>query len=208
MCGIAGIFAYGDAAPPVDQAELLRIREAMVKRGPDGAGLWLSADRRVGLAHRRLAIIDLSETGAQPMATDDGQLRITFNGEIYNYRALRKELEAKGVQFRSNSDTEVLLRLYEERGSDLVHALRGMYAFAIWDACKSGLFLARDPFGIKPLYIADDGQSFRFASQVKALVRSGKIDTAQDPAGYVGFYLWGQLRGSTWILTRKPPQAR
>ncbi|MEK7736258.1 MAG: asparagine synthetase B, partial [Pseudomonadota bacterium] len=132
MCGLAGIFAYRHDAPPVDREELLRIREAMINRGPDGAGLWVSSDNKVGLAHRRLAIIDLSDTGAQPMATGDGQLRITFNGEIYNYRALRKELEAKSVRFHSESDTEVLLHLYADRGMDMVHALRGMYTFGIW----------------------------------------------------------------------------
>ena len=152
MCGIAGIFAYGPSAKPIDREELLRIREAMITRGPDGAGLWISSGQRIGLAHRRLAIIDLSEAGAQPMATADGRLRITFNGEIYNYQMLRRELEAKGYVFHSNSDTEVLLHLYADRGQDMVHALRGMYAFAIWDEHKKGLYLARDPFGIKPLY--------------------------------------------------------
>lgn len=193
MCGIAGIFAYGQSAPPVDQEELLRIREAMIKRGPDGAGLWMSADRRVGLAHRRLAIIDLSEAGAQPMATAEGRYRITFNGEIYNYRELRRELEAKGCVFRSQSDTEVLLHLYAERGEEMVHALRGMYAFGIWDETRKGVFLARDPFGIKPLYYADDGVTFRFASQVKALLKGGQVDATPAPAGHVGFYLWGHV---------------
>lgn len=193
MCGIAGIFSYDYLAPPVDREELLRIREAMINRGPDGAGLWLSGDNRIGLAHRRLAIIDLSDTGAQPMATDDGQLHVTFNGEIYNYRALRKELEAKGVRFRSESDTEVLLHLYADRGMDMVHALRGMYAFAIWDERRKGLLLARDPFGIKPLYYSDDGKTIRVASQVKALLKGGTIDTAPEPAGHVGFFLWGHV---------------
>ena len=101
MCGINGIFSYGNSAPPVDEAELLRTRDHMAKRGPDGAGLWISPDRKVGLAHRRLAIIDLSETGAQPMATADGRLTITYNGEIYNYRELRSELVAQGYVFRS-----------------------------------------------------------------------------------------------------------
>ncbi len=193
MCGIAGVFGYADAAPPVDREELLRIREAMIKRGPDGAGLWISPDQRIGLAHRRLAIIDLSESGAQPMATPDGRYRITFNGEIYNYRELRKELQAKGCVFRTNSDTEVLLHLYAERGKEMVHALRGMYAFGIWDSGARTLFLARDPFGIKPLYYADDGKSLRFASQVKALLKGGAIDTSPSAAGHVGFYLWGHL---------------
>src|SRR5512140_711635 len=144
MCGIAGIFAYCESAQPVDEQELLRIRDAMIHRGPDGAGLWVSPERRVGLAHRRLSIIDLSETGAQPMVTADGNFRVTFNGEIYNYRELRKELEAKGYRFRSNSDTEVLLHLYAEHGTDMMHGLRGMYAFGIWDETRRELFLARD----------------------------------------------------------------
>ncbi len=193
MCGIAGIFAYRDTAPPVDREELLRIREAMRVRGPDGAGLWVSDDGRVGLAHRRLAIIDLSADGAQPMATPDGRLCITFNGEIYNYRELRRELEAKGYRFRSQSDTEVLLHLYADRGPEMVHALRGMYAFGIWDAREQSLFLARDPFGIKPLYYADDGQTLRFASQVKALLKGGAVDTAPEPAGSVGFLILGAV---------------
>ena len=191
MCGIAGIFAYGDAAPPVDEAELLRTRERMAKRGPDGAGLWISPLRRVGLAHRRLAIIDLSETGAQPMATADGRFTITFNGEIYNYRELRRGLEAKGCVFRTQSDTEVLLHLYADLGAQMVHRLRGMFAFAIWDARERTMFLARDPFGIKPLYYADDGGTLRFASQVKALLAGGAIDPVPQPAGSVGFLIWG-----------------
>ncbi len=193
MCGIAGIFTYHADATPLDKDELLRIREAMITRGPDAAGLWISGDRRVGMAHRRLSIIDLSETGSQPMAGGEGKLRIVFNGEIYNYKTLRAELENKGYRFHSQSDTEVLLNLYADRGPDLVHALRGMYAFAIWDENKRGLLLARDPFGIKPLYYADDGNTFRFASQVKALLRSQKIDTRPNPAGHVGLFLWGSV---------------
>jgi asparagine synthase (glutamine-hydrolysing) len=191
MCGIAGIFAYHGTAPPVDREELLRIREAMLTRGPDGAGLWISADQRTGLAHRRLTIIDLTDAGAQPMATADGRFRITFNGEIYNYRELKRDLEARGYRFASNSDTEVLLHLYTDRGAEMVHALRGMYAFGIWDEREKELFLARDPFGIKPLYYADDGRSLRFASQVKALLKGGAIEKAPEPAGSVGFLIWG-----------------
>lgn len=191
MCGIAGAFAYADSTKPVDMPELIRVREAMAHRGPDGTGIWSSADRRVGLAHRRLAIIDTGETGAQPMSTPDGRLTITFNGEIYNYRALRRELESRGYQFRSQSDTEVLLHLYADRGADMVHSLRGMYAFAIWDDHKQGMFLARGPFGIKPLYVSDDGSTLRFASQVKALMAGGAVGHKEDPAGYVGFLLWG-----------------
>jgi asparagine synthase (glutamine-hydrolysing) len=191
MCGVAGIYAYRDSAPPADRDELLRIREHMIRRGPDGAGLWISDDHRIGLAHRRLAIIDLSEAGAQPMATVDGRLRITFNGEIYNYRELRKELEGKGFVFHSSSDTEVLLHLYAERGQAMVHALRGMFAFGIWDEREQELFLARDPLGIKPLYYADDGATFRFATLVDALIKGGRVDTGEDVAGIAGFYLFG-----------------
>lgn len=163
----------------------------MIRRGPDGAGMWLSEDGLVGLGHRRLAIIDPTPSGAQPMAAFDGRLRITFNGEIYNYRELRRELEGKGRVFRSSSDTEVLLHLYDEHGPDMVHRLRGMYAFAIWDAGKRGLFVARDPFGIKPLYYCDDRGSLRFASQVKALLRGGAVAADADLAGQVGFLTWG-----------------
>ena len=193
MCGIVSIFAYNNSAPPVDREELLRIRDRMIARGPDGRGAWYSTDGRVGLGHRRLAIIDLTETGAQPMANSDSSLTITFNGEIYNYLELRAGLEEKGYCFRSNSDTEVLLHLYAYKGHEMVHDLRGMYAFAIWDERNKGLFLARDPFGIKPLYYADNGSTFRAASQVKALLAGGGMDTSPEPAGHVGFFLWGHI---------------
>lgn len=193
MCGIAGIFAYGIDSPPVDRTELLRIRECMAARGPDGAGEWLSPDGRIGLAHRRLAIIDLSEAGAQPMHDPETGNVIVFNGEIYNYRELRRDLEARGTTFRTQSDTEVLLKLYAVYGAEMLPRLRGMFAFGLWDAQKQSLLLARDPFGIKPLYYADDGRTLRFASQVKALLAGGGVDTAPDPAGHVGFFLWGHV---------------
>lgn len=178
---------------PVDPEELLRIRDHMTSRGPDGAGVWISSDQCVGLAHRRLAIIELSEAGAQPMMSECGRLCIVFNGEIYNYRSLRAELEGHGVRFVSNSDTEVLLHLYRHCGTDMLARLRGMFAFVLWDEEKSGVLAARDHFGIKPLYVADDGTTLRFASQVKALLAGGAIDQAPDPAGHVGFFLWGHV---------------
>jgi asparagine synthase (glutamine-hydrolysing) len=193
MCGIAGILAYRNVAPAVDRAELARMNDRMAARGPDGSGIWLSADRRTGFAHRRLAIIDLSERGAQPMASADGAHTITFNGEIYNYRALRAELEAKGYAFRTESDTEVLLQLYADRGPAMVEQLRGMFAFALWDAPRRRLLLARDPLGIKPLYYADDGWTLRFASQAKALLAGGAVSREPDPAGIVGFHLLGSV---------------
>jgi asparagine synthase (glutamine-hydrolysing) len=193
MCGIAAIFNYGTDADYVSREELITIRESMAARGPDGVGEWISNDRRVGLGHRRLSIIDLSPTGAQPMFNEDKSLAIIFNGEIYNYRELRADLEKRGQRFFSQSDTEVILKLFAERGADALHALRGMYAFIIWDTQKRSLFLARDPFGIKPLYYADDGKTIRVASQVKALLAGGHVDTSVDPAGHVGFFLWGAV---------------
>jgi asparagine synthase (glutamine-hydrolysing) len=194
MCGIAAVFAYGEAAPPVDRTEVLRMRERMYSRGPDGEGEWFSSDGRVGLGHRRLSIIDLSPAGAQPMFNSNRSLAIIFNGEIYNYRELRSQLASRGYRFNSNCDTEVLLALYEMHGGDrMLDEVRGMYAFAIWDSNKQGLFLARDPFGIKPLYYSDNGHTFRVASQVKALRAGGKIDLAPEPAGHVGFFLWGHV---------------
>jgi asparagine synthase (glutamine-hydrolysing) len=193
MCGIAGIYAYHYAANPVDRAELRRIRDHMAARGPDGLGEWYSEDERVAFGHRRLSIIDLSEEGAQPMTSADGKLIVTFNGEIYNYRQLRASLEARGYRFRTQTDTEVLLHLYAEKGEAMVHDLRGMFAFGLWDAEKSALLLARDPYGIKPLYYADDGWTLRFASQVKALVAAGNISRNPEPAGWVGFCLFGSV---------------
>lgn len=193
MCGIAGIHAYLDVAPRVDRGEILRMNRRMAARGPDGSGLWLSDDGRTGFGHLRLAIIDLSEGGAQPMHAADGRLTITFNGEIYNYRELRAELQAKGHAFRSGSDTEVLLHLYDEYGADMVRRLRGMFAFGLWDAAKRTLLLARDPLGIKPLYWADDGWTVRFASQAKALLAGGAVPRDPDPAGIVGFHLFGSV---------------
>jgi asparagine synthase (glutamine-hydrolysing) len=193
MCGINGIFAYHYAANAIDRAELVRTREHMAPRGPDGLGEWIAADGRVGLAHRRLAIIDLSDAASQPMVSANGKLVITFNGEIYNYRELRSRLEAKGHAFRSQSDTEVLLHLYAQKGEDMVRDLRGMFALAIWDVERRRLVLARDHYGIKPLYYSDDGWTFRFASQVKALLAGGAIASEREPAGLVGFYLFGSV---------------
>lgn len=193
MCGIAGIFAYRDATPPVDAAELVRVRDHMAPRGPDGKGAWIAEDGRIGLAHRRLSIIDLSDAGAQPMSSANGGLVVTFNGEIYNYRVLRERLEERGYAFRSDSDTEVLLHLYAHKGAAMVEDLRGMFAFGLWDADKRALLLARDPYGIKPLYVADDGATIRFASQVKALIAGGAVSRETDLAGLAGFYLLGAV---------------
>jgi len=193
MCGINGLFAYHPAADTPSENELLVTRDSMKARGPDGFGAWWNADRRCALGHRRLSILDLSERASQPMTSEDGNVAITYNGEIYNYPALRAELEADGVRFRSNSDTEALLHLYTRDGTRMVERLRGMFAFAIWDGMKRGLFLARDPYGIKPLYTANDGRTFRFSSQVKGLLAGGAVSRDPEPAGVVGFHLFGNI---------------
>ena len=193
MCGLNGILRLSESAPAVDRDELLRTRDAMASRGPDGAGEWIAADGRIGLGHRRLAILDLSPAGAQPMASRDGRFRIVFNGEIYNFRELRAELEARGGVFATRSDTEVLLALWEREGTATLSRLRGMFAFALWDDREGELVLARDPLGIKPLYYTAEGGTFRFASQVKALERGGAVSRETDPAGVAGFLLWGSV---------------
>ena len=199
MCGIAGHFAYGPGAPPVDTDALLRTRDRMAVRGPDDRGIWLDAERRIGLAHRRLAIVDPSPGGAQPMVLGDNRLAISFNGEIYNFRELRRTLEAAGRRFTTESDTEVVLHLYDRDGPGMVERLRGMFALAIWDAGRRGLLLARDGFGIKPLYYADSGGTLRFASQVKALLAGGGVDEVPSPAGRAGFFVWGYVP-EPWTL--------
>jgi asparagine synthase (glutamine-hydrolysing) len=191
MCGLNGIFAYRDSAPAVDREELHASRECMRMRGPDAAASWFSDDGRVGFGHRRLAIIDLSPGGAQPMRR--GANVIVFNGEIYNFRQLRAILEALGRSFTSQSDTEVLLELYAAKGVEMLADLRGMFAFALWDGTRRKMLLARDPYGIKPLYYADDGGTVRFASQVKALIGGGKVSKQFEPAGAAGFFLRGSI---------------
>ncbi|MGH9762300.1 MAG: asparagine synthetase B family protein, partial [Blastocatellia bacterium] len=192
MCGICAVYAYNPVATPVDRDELSKIRDYMSRRGPDGQGEWFSSDQRVGLGHRRLSIIDLSSAGSQPMSNEDQTIWLTFNGEIYNYRDLREQLIERGHTFRSQSDSEVLVHLYEEKGERMVEDLRGMFAFVIWDSRQQRMLLARDPYGIKPLYYADDGWTVRVASQVRALL-AGRVARDQEPAGLASFYLFGSV---------------
>jgi len=191
MCGINGIYAYAGA--PADRDELRTTRDFMAARGPDGLGEWTGEGGRVAFGHRRLSIVDLTEGGAQPMRSADGRITVTFNGEIYNFPELRRELEARGCVFQSRSDTEALLHLYRLHGVDMLPRLRGMFAFGLWDADKQSLLLARDPYGIKPLYYADDGETVRFASSVKALIAGGQVSRAPDPAGLAGYHLFGSV---------------
>ena len=192
MCGIAGQF--GRKSPDFAVQALVALRH----RGPDGHGIW-EADG-VTLVHTRLAIIDLSEDGRQPMHCPESALSIVFNGEIYNFRELRASLERDGVIFRSHSDTEVLLRLYQKEGPEMVGKLRGMFAFAIWDAREQRAFLARDPFGIKPLYYTTGGGRLSFASELKVLQKTGQAGTQLDPAALMGFFETGSVAEPRTLL--------
>lgn len=193
MCGITALFAYAAGAAPVRREEIEAINARMIPRGPDDGGIWIAHDQRVALAARRLAIIDLTPEGAQPLRGVEGDATIVFNGEIYNHRELRARLERRGVRFHSQSDTEVVLQMYRHYGGECVDLLRGMFAFAIWDERTNRLFVARDPYGIKPLYFADDGKTFRCASTVKALLAGGAIPRKRDPAGAAGFLMLGSV---------------
>ncbi|MBR0709319.1 asparagine synthase (glutamine-hydrolyzing) [Bradyrhizobium liaoningense] len=178
MCGIAGIVNLrGNAVEPAD---ITRLTSLIAHRGPFGEGTWFSADRTLAFGHRRLAIIDPGEGGYQPMLSADGRHVIVFNGEIYNFLELRRELEARGAVFRSQSDTEVILAAWEAWREDMLPRFNGMWALAIFDTATSELFLARDRFGIKPLLYAMSPERFVFASEQRALARSGLIDASVD----------------------------
>jgi asparagine synthase (glutamine-hydrolysing) len=193
MCGINGVVRTGVDAPPIDMAELRRVRDAMAARGPDGVGEWASDSGACALGHRRLAIIDLSPQAAQPMLSSDGRLAMVFNGEIYNYRELREELCASGAALRTNSDTEAILELFARDGPAAFAKLRGMFALAVWDDRERRLLLVRDGFGIKPLYYAEHQGTLRFASQLKALRVASAVPDALDAGALAGFLMWGSV---------------
>jgi asparagine synthase (glutamine-hydrolysing) len=192
MCGIAGQF--GRTSPDFAAKALAALRH----RGPDGHGIW-EADG-VALVHTRLAILDLSEGGRQPMHCAESALSIVFNGEIYNFRELRSNLERDGVVFHSHSDTEVLLRLYQKEGAAMVGKLRGMFAFAIWDGREQRAFLARDPFGIKPLYYTTSGGGLSFASELKVLQKTGQAGSQLDAGALMGFFETGSVAEPMTLL--------
>ena len=189
MCGLSAIIRF-DAAP-VERDALLRMSAVLAHRGPDGAGDVV--DGPVGLAHRRLAIIDL-ETGQQPMASDAAL--IVFNGEIYNYIELRDELKARGRRFRTASDTEVILQLYEEYGDDCVQRLNGMFAFVLYDRARRRVLAARDHFGIKPLYLHATAERLLFASEIKALLAHPQVRAEADPAGVRDYLTFQYVQGT------------
>src|SRR5262245_7275209 len=194
MCGIAGFMRVSAAARGMTSEQLVALRDGMARRGPDDAGLWIDGSGDAGLAHRRLSIIDLTAAGHQPMEDPESGNQIVFNGEIYNFRALGEELKAAGASLRTNSDTEVILALYRREGIAMLRKLRGMFAFAIWDARQRALVLARDPYGVKPLYYAEHDGTFVFASQVRALRRLPGLDARPPlPAAKVAFLLFGYV---------------
>lgn len=172
MCGIIGQINFKKERP-MDEAELIARRDQMRHRGPDDAGIYI--DGRVGLGFRRLSIIDLSEAGAQPMSNEDGSVRLIFNGEFYNYREHRQELIKRGHRFKSESDSEVIIHLYEEEGIDCLKKINGMFALSIYDRKRQLLFLARDRFGVKPLYYHQGTAGLSFASEIKAIVADRRI---------------------------------
>ncbi|RDE22989.1 asparagine synthase (glutamine-hydrolyzing) [Motiliproteus coralliicola] len=173
MCGIAGVVVSGESGFRVSEALIVSMRDSMMHRGPDGGGTWLSDDLRVGLGHRRLSVIDLSNAAAQPMSSANQEVVVSFNGEIYNHADLRDQLKAEGVDdWRTDhSDTEVLLNAYLAWGIDCIHRFRGMFAIAIWDARSRRLYLVRDRFGVKPLYFSQHNGRLAFASEIKALLQ-------------------------------------
>jgi asparagine synthase (glutamine-hydrolysing) len=205
MCGIAGVL-YRDPTRPVYGAVLLAMGNAIAHRGPDAEGFFRAPG--IGLVHRRLSIIDL-EGGDQPIANENETLQVVFNGEIYNYCRLRDELLAKGHRFRTRSDTEVLLHLYEEHGDDLVTRLRGMFAFALWDSAQRRLLLARDRVGLKPLYVYRDEEKVLFGSELKAILAHPGVDRTLDPAAIEDYLAFGMISGERAIFarTRKLPPA-
>ena len=196
MCGIAGLL-YSDPLRPCCAERLTAMCDVMPYRGPDDAGIHI--DGPVGLGHRRLSIIDLGG-GHQPMADANAKLWIVFNGEIYNYRQLRTELIARGCSFQTQSDTEVILQLYAERGEKCVDALNGMFAFAIWDAAKRTLFLARDRMGVKPLYYAQTADAFVFGSEIKVLFESGLVTPACREEALAEYLVFRQVSGSETLF--------
>ena len=188
MCGIAGIWNLN--GHPVNMPELDRMTDVMAHRGPDGRGTYIDEAACLGLGHRRLSILDLSDDGLQPFASPDGRYRITYNGEIYNFLELRRELETAGFTFRSTTDTEILLAAFIHWGEDCQYRLNGMWAFAIWDSRERELFLSRDRFGIKPLHYYHDDNRFAFASELTPFLTLDCMDGSFDPAMFAFSYAY------------------
>ncbi|MBS3029904.1 MAG: asparagine synthase (glutamine-hydrolyzing) [Dolichospermum sp. DET50] len=192
MCGIAGIINLNPNNGNLE-AKIKKMQTALQHRGPDDAGIYISTDKQTALAHTRLSILDLSPAGHQPMSTSDGRYLITFNGEIYNFQELRENLISQGEKFYSQTDTEVILKLYQRMGSDCVQHLRGMFAFAIWDDLEKTCFLARDHLAIKPLYYWQSGSNLVFASELRAVLASGLPAINMSVEGLYGYLTTGSV---------------
>ncbi|MDB9463002.1 asparagine synthase (glutamine-hydrolyzing), partial [Dolichospermum circinale] len=192
MCGIAGIIGFNDYENQLE-TKIKKMQTALQHRGPDDAGIYISTDKQTALAHTRLSILDLSPAGYQPMSTSDGRYSITFNGEIYNFQQLRENLISQGEKFYSQTDTEVILKLYQKIGFNCVQHLRGMFAFAIWDDLEKTCFLARDPLGIKPLYYYQLGTTLVFASELRAVLASGLPPINMSVEGLYGYLTTGSV---------------
>lgn len=197
MCGICGILARRPS--PEEKSFLRAMNGTLLHRGPDGSGLFADPGSGAFLGHTRLAIIDLSEQAAQPMSDETGDLRLVCNGEIYNHRALRAELEGKGHRFRSKSDSEVILHLYEEEGPGLTARLDGMFAFALWDGREGRMLIARDPLGIKPLYYAEKNGRLLFASSPKAILAHPEMRSEASEEG-IWHFLTFNCAPAPWTL--------
>jgi asparagine synthase (glutamine-hydrolysing) len=223
MCGIVGVLVFAAGNFTITKPYLARMRDTMVHRGPDGGGLWISPDGRMGLGHRRLSIIDLSQAANQPMANEDGTLWVVFNGEIYNHAEIRKELEKTGRHHwkTDHSDTEVILHAFEEWGIDCLEKFRGMFALALWDAKARELWLVRDRIGIKPLYYSSHHGRLIFASEIKALLADQEqrravheeafyhfLSFLTTPAPQTLFEGIKKLPGGTWLRVREDGEVR
>ncbi|MBI4847203.1 MAG: asparagine synthase (glutamine-hydrolyzing) [Nitrospirae bacterium] len=206
MCGILGIFDN----KRLNEGLLIQMRDTLVHRGPDDSGIWISLDKRIGLAHRRLSIIDLSEAGRQPMSDDEGRIWLTFNGEVYNFAEIREGLIDKGYKFKSHTDTEVIINAYKEWGTECLNKFNGMFAFGIYDDKKKIFFLARDRTGKKPLYYLSDGTGsrFYFASEIKAILEDRRVSKELDLKSLNCFFTYGYIPGEGSIfkgIMKLPP---
>lgn len=193
MCGICGVLSSENKPKEILRRGIDRMNQLQSCRGPDDEGIYIDSKESLILGHRRLSIIDLSASGKEPFSYDEGNLQITFNGEIYNYLELKKELLVKGYEFRTETDTEVILALYKEIGVKAFEKLRGMFSFGLWDNGKKKLFLVKDRYGIKPLYYYSDDKNLIFASTVKAIEKSGLIFPENSSAALIGFLVFGSV---------------
>ncbi|MBK7147243.1 MAG: asparagine synthase (glutamine-hydrolyzing) [Bacteroidetes bacterium] len=206
MCGIAGQLKFKGV---VEERKIVAMTDAIKHRGPDGDGVYINADSTLGLGHRRLSFLDLSTAGKQPMTNENGTIWITYNGEIYNYVELRTELVKLGHVFHSHTDTEVIIHGYEQWGSGVLNRLKGMFAFAIWDETKRELFLARDRFGIKPLYYYFENGNFIFSSEIKGIKANSDVKTTLDHTSFADYFVYRYVPSpkSIWKEVKKLPPA-